>query len=58
MISLTYFQAAVAIVVIAWLGAAAGVFSIAICSTASRTSSCTGDCNQGRNCTCQGSRDA
>jgi hypothetical protein len=56
MIALTYFEAAVALVVIAWIGAAAGVFSIAICSNAK--SSCTGDCNQGRNCTCRGSRDA
>lgn len=57
MITLTYLQAAVAIVVIAWIGATAGMFSVALCEMASR-SSCTSDCNQGRNCTCGGSRDA
>ena len=50
MIALTYFQAAVALAVVAWIGAALGVFAIAICSY---PNACTGDCNQGRNCTCK-----
>ena len=56
MIALTYFETGLAVLVIACVGAAAGVFAIAICGASA--SSCTGDCNQGRNCTCRGASDA
>lgn len=57
MIALTYFQAASLIVVILWIGVAVGVFTSALGEMSSRNF-CTGDCNQGRNCTCRGSCDA
>lgn len=49
MICMSTLSFACAIVVALWIGAAAGVMSLALCGA----SACTHDCDQGDSCTCR-----